>query len=97
MLGVFLVSLRTEGCLWGVIASLLGVLLVNYAFMFPYYAIDLLTPVNMATAVVILIVSVMTSTLTTQISIQQQEKAAAEQERLRANLLRRSPMICTRR
>ena len=88
VLGVFLLSLRTEGYLWGVIASLLGVLLVNYAFMFPYYAIDLLTPVNMATAVVMLIVSVMTSTLTTQLSIQQKEKAAAEQERMRANLLR---------
>ncbi len=88
VLGVFLVSLNTEGYLWGVLASLLGVLLVNYAFMFPYYAIDLLTPVNMATAVVMLVVSVMTSTLTTQLSIQQKVKAAAEQERMRANLLR---------
>lgn len=88
VLGVFLVSLRTEGYLWGVAASLIGVLLVNYAFMFPYYAFDLLTPVNMATAIVMLIVSVMTSTLTTQISVQQQEKAAAERERMRANLLR---------
>ena len=88
VLGVFIVSLQTEGYLWGVAASLIGVLLVNYAFMFPYYAIDLLTPVNMATALVMLIVSVMTSTLTTQISIQQEEKAAAERERMRANLLR---------
>ena len=88
VLGVFIVSLQTEGYLWGVAASLIGVLLVNYAFMFPYYAIDLLTPVNMATAIVMLIVSVMTSTLTTQISIQQEMKAAAERERMRANLLR---------
>ena len=88
VLGVFLVSLRTEGYLWGVVASLLGVLAVNYAFMFPYYAFDLLTPVNLATAVVMLAVSMMTSTLTTQISIQQEEKAAAERERMRANLLR---------
>lgn len=43
VLGVFIVSLQTEGYLWGVAASLIGVLLVNYAFMFPYYAIDLLT------------------------------------------------------
>ena len=88
VLGVFVVSRSTEGYLWGLAASLLGVLLVNYAFMFPYYAIDLLSPVNMATAVVMLIVSVMTSTLTTQISVQQAEKAAAEREKLRANLLR---------
>ena len=88
VLGVFIVSLHTKGYLWGVAASLIGVLLVNYAFMFPYYAIDLLTPVNLATAIVMLAVSVMTSTLTTQISIQQEEKAAAERERMRANLLR---------
>ena len=68
VLGVFIVSLQTEGYLWGVAASLIGVLLVNYAFMFPYYAIDLLTPINLATAVVMLIVSIMTSTLTTQAS-----------------------------
>lgn len=88
VLGVFLVSLRTQGYFWGVVASLLGVLAVNYAFMFPYYAIDLLSPVNMATAVVMLVVSIATSTLTTQISIQQAEKANAERERMRANLLR---------
>ena len=90
VLGVFVVSRSTEGYLWGIAASLLGVLLVNYAFMFPYYAIDLLSPVNMATAVVMLIVSVMTSTLTTQISVQQAEKAAAEREKLRANLKKRN-------
>ena len=88
VLGVFVVSRSTEGYFWGIAASLIGVLLVNYAFMFPYYAIDLLTPVNLATALGMLVVSVMTSTLTTKLSIQQQEKAAAERERMRANLLR---------
>ena len=88
VLGVFLVALRTNGYVWGVVASLLGVLAVNYAFMFPYYAIDLLTPVNLTTAVVMLAVSIMTSALTTQISIQQEVKANAERERMRANLLR---------
>ena len=88
VLGVFLVARSTKGYFWGAAASLVGVLAVNYAFMFPYYAIDLITPVNMATAVVMLIVSVMTSTLTTQISIQQELKANAERERMRANLLR---------
>ena len=88
VLGVFIVSLKTDGYFWGIVASLLGVLAVNYAFMFPYYEIDLLTPLNFATAVVMLIVSFATSALTTQISIQQAEKAAADRERLRASLLR---------
>ena len=88
VLGVFIVALRTRGYVWGIAASLLSVLAVNYAFMFPYYAIDLITPVNLATALIMLIVSVMTSALTTQISIQQEIKANAERERMRANLLR---------
>ena len=88
VLGVFIVALNTKGYFYGIVASLLGVLAVNYAFMFPYYAIDLITPVNFATAVVMLAVSIMTSTLTTQISIQQEIKANAERERMRANLLR---------
>ena len=88
VLGVFVVSLSTEGYLWGILASLLGVLAVNYAFMFPYYALDLLSPVNMATAIIMLIVAVMTGTLTTKISHQQKEKVTSERERMRAGLLR---------
>ena len=88
VLGVFLVALNTKGYFWGILASLLGVLAVNYAFMFPYYAIDLITPVNLATAVVMLAVSVMTSALTTQLGLQQEIRTNAERERMRANLLR---------
>lgn len=88
VLGVFVVSLSTEGYVWGVIASLLGVLAVNYAFMFPYYALDLLSPVNMATAIIMMIVAVMTGTLTTKLSNQQKEKSISERERMRAGLLR---------
>ena len=88
VLGVFVVALKTDGYVWGVAASVLGVLAVNYAFMFPYYAIDLLSPVNLTTAVIMLIVAIATSTLTTQISHQQTEKALSERERMRAGLLR---------
>ena len=42
VLGVFLVSLKTQGYFWGITASLLSVLAVNYAFTFPYYAFDLI-------------------------------------------------------
>ena len=36
VLGVFLVSWRTQGYFWGVGASLLSVLAVNWAFTYPY-------------------------------------------------------------
>ena len=43
LLGVFLVSWRTQGYFWGITASLISVLAVNYAFTYPYYAIDLIS------------------------------------------------------
>jgi len=88
VLGVFVVSLKTQGYFFGVTASLLSVLAVNYAFTFPYYAIDLLTPENFFSALLMLAVSIATSTLTIKISRQEKMKAEAVQEYMRANLLR---------
>ena len=88
VLGVFLISWRTQGYFWGVAASLVSVLAVNYAFTFPYYAFDLISPESVSSAVVMLIVSISTGTLTTQIKHQEKIKAEIERERMRANLLR---------
>lgn len=88
VLGVFFVSLKTEGYVWGVIASLVGVILVNFAFTMPYFEIDLITPVNMFAAIVMLVIAVMTSALTTKIKQQEKLKAESEKERMRGNLLR---------
>ena len=88
VLGVFLISWRTQGYFWGIAASLVSVLAVNYAFTFPYYAFDLITPECVSSAVVMLIVSVVTGTLTTQIKHQEKIKAEIERERMRGNLLR---------
>jgi len=88
VLGVFLISLRTQGYFWGVTASLISVLAVNHTFVYPYNAIDLITPESLFSAVVMLIVSVATGTLTTQIKVQEKIKAEIERERMRANLLR---------
>lgn len=88
VLGVFLISWRTQGYFWGIAASLVSVLAVNYAFTFPYYAFDLISPECVASAVVMLVVSTLTSMLTTQIKHQEKIKAEAERERMRGNLLR---------
>ena len=88
VLGVFLVSLKTQGYFWGITASLLSVLAVNYAFTYPYYAFDLISPECVASAVVMLLVAILTGTLTTQIKRQEKIKAETEKERMRANLLR---------
>lgn len=88
VLGVFLISLKTQGYFWGVSASLVSVLAVNYAFTFPYYAFDLITPECVCCAVVMLLVAVMTGALTTKVKKQEKIKAENEMERMRANLLR---------
>ena len=88
VLGVFLISLKTQGYFWGVTGSLLSVLAVNYAFTYPYYAIDLISPECVASAIIMLVVAIMTSTLTTKVKLQEKIKTETEKERMRANLLR---------
>lgn len=88
VLAVFLVSLVTEGYVYGIIVSLLAVLTDNFVFTFPFLAFDFLTVENLISAVVMLIVAVLTCTLTTKVKIQQAIKAEVEKEKMRANLLR---------
>ena len=88
VLGVFLVSWRTQGYGFGIVASLLSVLAVNWAFTYPYWAFDLISPECITSAVVMLIVSTMTGALTTRLKQQEKLKAEAEKERMRGNLLR---------
>jgi len=88
VLGVFFISRQTEGYVWGVMASLISVMLVNFTFTAPYFEVDFITPVNMFAALVMLLIAIMTSALTTQIKQQEKIKAESEKERMRGNLLR---------
>jgi len=88
VLGVFLVSWQTQGYGFGIASSLISVLAVNWAFTYPYWAFDLISPECISSALVMLIVSTMTGALTTRLKQQEKLKAAAEKERMRGNLLR---------
>lgn len=88
VLAVFLISVGTQGYLWGIAASIVSVLIDNFIFAFPYFAFDFLTPENFLAAFVMLAVSVITSTLTTKIVQQERIKAETENEKMRGNLLR---------
>lgn len=88
VLGVFLVSWRTKGYFWGIAASLISVLAVNYAFTYPFWAFDLISLECISSAVVMLIVATLTGTLTTKIKQQERVRYEAERERMRSNLLR---------
>ena len=88
MLAVFVTSMYTEGYVWGVAASLISVLAVNFAFLSPYFAFNFTLSENLFSGLVMLVVSIMTSTLTTRIKKQEQLRMESEKEKMRANLLR---------
>ena len=85
---VFLISLVTEGYFFGIISAFIGTVAVNYAFTFPYFAIDFVTPVNLISGIILIAIAILTSALTTKLKLHEATKAESEKERMRANLLR---------
>ncbi len=87
-LAVFLVSLVTKGYIYGIVASLVSVLALNFAFAFPYFKFNFSIPENMLSAVIMLVITVLSSALTIKIKQQEMIQAESEKEKMRANLLR---------
>lgn len=88
VLAVLLISRFTDGYLFGLIASVLGVIGVNFIFTYPYWAFNFKITGYPLTFLTLLMVSVITSTLTTQAKQQEQLRVENEKEKMRANLLR---------
>lgn len=63
---VFLVSLLTEGYIYGIGSAVVGVFAVNFAFAFPKFEF-VLSPEDIVSAVVMSIIAVLTGALTTKI------------------------------
>lgn len=85
---VFLISLLTEGYIYGILATFIGTIAVNYAFTFPYFALNFTIPVNLISGIIMIAVSILTSALTTKLKHHEAMKTESEKERMRANLLR---------
>ena len=85
---VFLISLVTEGYLYGAISAILSVFIINYTFTYPYFNMDFSVPESIFSAIVMLVISLLTSMFTTRLKTWQMLKAEGEKERMRANLLR---------
>lgn len=85
---VFLISLITDGYSYGVISAFLAVLAVNYAFTFPYFALSYSVPENFISALIMIVISLMTGALTTRLKKWRQIKIQSEHEIMRANLMR---------
>ena len=85
---VFLISLCTDGYIYGVLSAFVGMLAVNYAFTSPYFQWDFITPSNLISAIIMVIIAILTGALTTKLKEHEAMKAESEKERMRANLLR---------
>jgi len=79
LLGVFLVSFKTNGFWLGVIASIVGVLSFNYFFTEPRFTFAVHDPGYLITFPVMLVVSLITSTLTSRIQYQAELSLTREQ------------------
>lgn len=64
---VFLISLLTERYIYGIVSAVAGMLAINYAFTYPYFALDFINPVNIISAVIMVTVAILTCMLTTRI------------------------------
>lgn len=85
---VYLISLLTDGYIWGIIATFTAVLLINYAFTYPYFNVNFSATESMFSAAVMIIISLLTSGITIRLKRWKTLKAEGEMERMRANLLR---------
>ena len=72
---VFLISMFTEGYFYGAFAAFAATVAVNYAFTFPYFALDFIIPVNLISGLIMVAVAVLTSALTTKLKQHEAMKA----------------------
>ena len=87
ILGVMYINVFTSGLVYGVVASLFSVMLVNYMFIDPFMQFRIRSD-DMVTAVVMLCVSLLCSSLTGRIKVQatqSERKAYASQVLLEAS------------
>ena len=88
VLTVLLVSRFTDGYIYGLAASVLGVLCVNYFLTYPYMELNFSISGYPLTFIVLLAVSLVTSTLTSRAKQRDQLKSENEREKVRTDLLR---------
>ena len=99
ILAVLVVALATEGYVYGILASMIGVLVINFMFTYPYMELNFQLEGYPITFLTAFLVSVVTSALAGKmkknaaLALQQEQRAQemrrqAEGEKLRSNLLR---------
>lgn len=88
ILAVALIARLTGGYVYGILASLAGTFCVNYIFTYPFWQFNITLTGYPLTFISMLLVSVIISTLTTQIKRQEQLRYEMDREKMYSNLLR---------
>lgn len=88
VLAVLCVSRFTHGYAYGISASLLAVIGVNYAFTYPYFEFNFTLTGYPLTFLAMLAVSLTVCTMTSRIKAQEAVRLEIETEKMRSNLLR---------
>lgn len=79
ILSVVLISRITSGYLYGIAASVIGVLAFNMVFTYPYFTFDFLKTGYPITFIIMLLIALITSALTVRIKEQVRSAASREQ------------------
>lgn len=95
ILALVIVSRYTRGYIYGIICCLFSVVCINYLFTYPYFSINFTLTGYPITFIGMSAITLITSTLTSHLSMQaeilaerEKQLIEAEQEKMRANLLR---------
>ena len=95
ILALIIIARITSGYVFGIISALFCVIFINWCFTYPYFKVNFQISGYPVTFVFLLSISLIVSTLTTQLKKQdkmilERERAIneADKERIRANLLR---------
>lgn len=88
VLMVVLTARLTDGYVYGAVSSFVSVICVNYIFTYPYWEFNFTIAGYPLTFLSMLSVSLIISTMTSQIKQQEQIRLETERETMRANLLR---------
>ena len=88
VLAVLIISRLTDGLICGVVTSIVAVFIINFVFTYPFMAFNFTIAGYPFTFITLFVVSIITSTLTSQIKQQQKLRAEAEREKLYADFLR---------
>lgn len=88
LFAVFLVARFTDGCLYGIMSSVIGIGCVNFFFTEPAFAFNFSMSGYPLAIGCKLVVAIITSAMMTQIKQQNQVRIGAEKEKVRSNLLR---------